>query len=76
MMKLCERISEFVRRFADDGSSGTAIKCGLIAAALALAIITVVFMFGEEVAATLGQAQVEIEMVPNSGPEGGVNGQS
>lgn len=76
MMHSCERISEFVRTFANDGSSGTAIKCGLIVAGLAVAIIAVVYMFGADVAAMLGQAPAETETVLNSGSGGGVNGQS
>ena len=49
------RISESLKSFAADAKGATAIEYGLIAAGIAVAIITVVGLLGDELAAMFGQ---------------------
>ena len=59
-MRSTVRISEVLSRFAADAKGATAIEYGLIAAGIAVAIITVVGLLGDELAAMFGQIQTEI----------------
>ena len=54
------RISESLKSFAVDAKGATAIEYGLIAAGIAVAIITVVGLLGDELAAMFGQVKAEI----------------
>ena len=54
------RISESLKSFAADAKGATAIEYGLIAAGIAVAIITVVGLLGDELAALFTEVQVEL----------------
>jgi pilus assembly protein Flp/PilA len=60
MLRFHIRISELLKSFAVDAQGATAIEYGLIAAGIAVAIITVVGLLGDELAAMFGQVQTEI----------------
>ncbi len=54
MSRLSNSIIEFVGTFAADASSKTAIKHGLITAAISVAIIAAIGFLGDEIVAALG----------------------
>ncbi len=54
------RISESLKSFAADAKGATAIEYGLIAAGIAVAIITVVGLLGDELAEMFGRLEAEI----------------
>ena len=60
MLRSYVRISEILSKFAADAQGATAIEYGLIAAGIAVAIITVVGLLGDELAAMFGQVEAEI----------------
>ncbi len=60
MLHLFVRIPEILGNFAADAKGATAIEYGLIAAGIAVAIITVVGLLGDELAAMFGQVEAEI----------------
>ena len=54
------KVSETIRKFVADDSGATAIEYGLIAAGIAVAIIVVVGLLGDELAAMFGDVQTEL----------------
>ncbi len=60
MLGLYVNLSEKIRKFAADASGATAIEYGLIAAGIAVAIITAVSLVGDELAAMFGQVTSEL----------------
>lgn len=53
-------MSHFIKRFAGDESGATAIEYGLIAAGIAVAIITAVTTLGENITGTFDQVSAEM----------------
>ena len=60
MLRLYVKLSESVRKFAADASGVTAIEYGLIAALIAVAIITTVSLVGDELNATFTTVSTEL----------------
>ncbi len=60
MLRLSVQLSESIRKFAGDASGATAIEYGLIAAGIAIAIITTVAFLGDELAALFGDLQTAL----------------
>ena len=60
MLRSYVRMSEHLKKFAADAQGATAIEYGLIAAGIAVAIITVVGLLGDELAELFGQIETEI----------------
>ncbi len=60
MLRLYVQLSESIRKFAGDASGVTAIEYGLIAVGIAVAIITVVALLGDELAALFGDLQTSL----------------
>ncbi len=60
MLRLYVKLSESVRKFAADASGVTAIEYGLIAALIAVAIITTVSLVGDELNATFTSVSTEL----------------
>ncbi len=60
MLRLSVQLSENIRKFAGDASGATAIEYGLIAAGIAIAIITTVALLGDELAALFGDLQTAL----------------
>ncbi len=61
MLKLYVSASEAVRKFKHDISGATAIEYGLIAAGIAVAIIVVVGLLGEELSELFDEIADELE---------------
>lgn len=53
-------MSQFMKRFAGDESGATAIEYGLIAAGIAVAIITAVTTLGDNITGTFDQVSAEM----------------
>jgi pilus assembly protein Flp/PilA len=60
MMRHLVELSAKTRKFAADASGVTAIEYGLIAAGIAVAIITAVGLLGDELAALFGDLQTSL----------------
>lgn len=54
-------MQNFVARFVKDESGATAIEYGLIAALIAVAIITAAQLLGSEIAATFGKVTANLQ---------------
>ncbi len=54
-------MSHFMKRFAGDESGATAIEYGLIAAGIAVAIITAVNTLGTNIGTTFGSVSAEMK---------------
>ncbi|MEQ8746586.1 Flp family type IVb pilin [Pyruvatibacter sp.] len=54
-------MSHFIKRFAGDESGATAIEYGLIAAGIAVAIITAVNTLGTNIGTTFGSVSDEMQ---------------
>ena len=54
-------MSHFIKRFAGDESGATAIEYGLIAAGIAVAIITAVNTLGTNIGTTFGSVSDEMK---------------
>ncbi len=73
MSQLYISIIESVRTFVVDASSDTAIKYGLIAAALSVVVIAVIGFLGDEIVAALGRLEPAIDVSRGADPAGGLN---
>ena len=73
MSRLYILIIEFARTFVADASSNTAIKHGLITAALSVAIIAAIGFLGDEIVAAWGRLEPEIDVSRGADPAGGLN---
>ena len=59
-MQYYVRGSENLRKFAADARGATAIEYGLIAAGIAVAIVTVVGVLGDELADLFGDLRIDL----------------
>ena len=73
MSHLSISIIEFVRTFVAAASSNTAIKHGLTAAALSVAIIAAIGFLGDEIVAAVGRLEPAIDVSHGADPAGGLN---